>query len=45
MQCHPWWEHCKKEGIKGADLVAARRALKHAKGVVPLVRDDVDVAA
>ncbi|GAA2439371.1 hypothetical protein [Streptomyces glaucus] len=45
VQGHGWWERCKAEGIKGADLVAARMALKHAPGAVPLVRDDVDNAA
>ncbi|CAM5237677.1 hypothetical protein [Streptomyces griseomycini] len=35
VQCHGWWERCKKEGTTGADLVAARMALKHAPGAVP----------
>ncbi|MEU9355068.1 hypothetical protein AB0D65_29740 [Streptomyces griseoloalbus] len=45
VQSHKWWERCAAEGIKGADMVAARQALKHAKGAVPLVREDVDAAA
>ncbi|MFE7212449.1 hypothetical protein ACFU93_21140 [Streptomyces sp. NPDC057611] len=42
---HKWWERCKREGIKGADLVAARMALKHAEGAVPTAREDVGTAA
>ncbi|WP_406730680.1 hypothetical protein [Streptomyces sp. NBC_01794] len=45
VQCHPHWETCRKEGIDGAALVDARQALKHAKGAVPLRKDDVDAAA
>lgn len=45
VQSHSWWERCAREGIKGADLVGARQALKYAKGAVPLVREDVDAAA
>ncbi|MDI3101962.1 hypothetical protein QJ054_33550 [Streptomyces sp. AN-3] len=45
VQCHTWWERCVREGVKGADLVAARQALKHAEGAVPLVREDIDAAA
>lgn len=45
MQCHPWWQRCTSEGIKGAALVAARMALKHADGAAPLARGDVDAAA
>ncbi|WP_060880546.1 hypothetical protein, partial [Streptomyces scabiei] len=39
VQCHMWWERCAREGIKGADLVGARQALRHATGAVPLVRE------
>ncbi|MFE9679770.1 hypothetical protein ACFYO5_37690 [Streptomyces sp. NPDC006259] len=35
VQCHTWWARCEREGIKGANMVAARQALKHAKGAVP----------
>ncbi|OVZ99537.1 hypothetical protein B9W64_37735 [Streptomyces sp. CS159] len=45
VQCHKWWERCEAEGIRGADMVAARQALKRAEGAVPLVREDVDAAA
>lgn len=45
VQCHPWWERCKSEGVQGNALVAARMALKHADGAVPLARGDVDAAA
>ncbi|QQM47358.1 hypothetical protein ACN6AT_37995 (plasmid) [Streptomyces sp. JL4002] len=49
VQCHTWWERCKQEGIKGADMVVTRQALKHAKGAVPegtlLEQDDVRPAA
>ncbi|MCG8971818.1 hypothetical protein [Streptomyces sp. CL12-4] len=45
VQGHPWWERCEQEGIKGADMVAARQALKHAEGAVPLAREDVATAA
>ncbi|PNG22355.1 hypothetical protein C1J00_09870 [Streptomyces cahuitamycinicus] len=45
VQGHPWWERCEQEGVKGAALVAARMALKHAEGAVPLARDDVEEAA
>ncbi|MGW4349002.1 hypothetical protein ACWEL8_28570 [Streptomyces sp. NPDC004690] len=45
VQCHPWWERCKEEGVKGADMVAARQALMHAEGAVPLGRGDVEAAA
>jgi hypothetical protein len=42
---NPWWERCQQEGIKGADLVATRMALKHAVGAVPLRQEDVDATA
>ncbi|MGV9509367.1 hypothetical protein ACWDQZ_27580 [Streptomyces tendae] len=45
VQGHRWWKRCTEEGIKGADMVAARQALKHAEGAVPLAREDVDTAA
>lgn len=45
VQTHPWWKTCRGHGVQGADLVAARQALKTAKGAVPLARDDVDTAA
>lgn len=45
VQAHPWWERCEQEGIKGADLVATRMALKHADGAVPLRQEDVDATA
>lgn len=45
VQTHGWWKTCRDRGVQGADLVAARQALKTAKGAVPLVRDDVDTAA
>ncbi|MFG3132942.1 hypothetical protein ACGFZU_35240 [Streptomyces tendae] len=45
VQCHAWWERCTAEGIQGPDMVAARQALKHAEGAVPLARGDVDTAA
>ncbi|GAA5070645.1 hypothetical protein [Streptomyces similanensis] len=45
VQGHPWWARCRAEGIEGADLVAARQALKHAPGAVPVARGDVDAAA
>ncbi|MFF8399875.1 hypothetical protein [Streptomyces sp. NPDC016172] len=45
VQTHPWWKRCKAEGIEGPALVQARQALKHAKGAVPLAREDVDAAA
>ncbi|MER6424093.1 hypothetical protein [Streptomyces sp. NPDC001137] len=45
VQGHSWLERCAWHGIKGADIVAARQALKSAKGAVPLAREDVDTAA
>ncbi|MFC9280898.1 hypothetical protein [Streptomyces collinus] len=45
VQCHPWWERCKKEGVTGAALVEARQKLKHAKGAALLAQADVDAAA
>ncbi|MFF2101188.1 hypothetical protein [Streptomyces sp. NPDC058202] len=42
---HAWWERCEKEGIKGASLVAARMALKHAEGTVPAPLQQADVEA
>lgn len=45
VQCHPWWERCKAEGIEGPNMVKARQNLKHAEGAVPLGRNDVDAAA
>ncbi|MFF4057663.1 hypothetical protein ACFYZ0_18140 [Streptomyces sp. NPDC001708] len=45
MTAHGWWETCKEQGIKDPDLVTARQKLKHAKGAVPLVREDIDAAA
>ncbi|OWA00977.1 hypothetical protein B9W62_35660 [Streptomyces sp. CS113] len=45
VQCHPWWKRCEAEGIKGEAMVAARQALKHAEGAVPLGRSDVETAA
>ncbi|MEU6324656.1 hypothetical protein [Streptomyces sp. NPDC047009] len=43
--CHPWWERCKAQGVDGPDLVAARQALKHAEGAIPLGQGDVRAAA
>jgi len=56
VQTHGWWERCDQEGIKGADVIAARMALKRAPGAVPghdtpakegaaLEQDDVRPAA
>ncbi len=45
VQCHPWWERCAAEGIKGEAMVAARQALRYAEGAVPLGRCDVETAA
>ncbi|MFF3312791.1 hypothetical protein [Streptomyces sp. NPDC002952] len=45
VQSHKWWDRCESEGIKGAALVAARMALKHADGAVPLQQTDVETAA
>lgn len=45
MQCHPYWERCRRHGVEGAALVDARQALKHAEGAVPLVQGDVDKVA
>ncbi|MET7600499.1 hypothetical protein ACWERY_29760 [Streptomyces sp. NPDC004082] len=45
VQRHAWWDRCESEGIKGAALVAARIALKHADGAVPLQQTDVETAA
>ncbi|MGW4087040.1 hypothetical protein ACWEGS_28810 [Streptomyces sp. NPDC004822] len=36
VQTHGWWERCKQEGVQGAARVAARMALKHAEGAVPV---------
>ncbi|MEU1502896.1 hypothetical protein [Streptomyces sp. NPDC005732] len=41
VQTHEWWGICERQGVKGADLYAARQALKHAPGAVPLAREDV----
>lgn len=53
VQAHEHWTLCKQHGVVGADLVAARQALKHAEGAVPaskkdeptLDQDDVEWAA
>ncbi|MGW7134544.1 hypothetical protein ACWGIA_40260 [Streptomyces bobili] len=45
VQSHTWWDRCETEGIKGAALVAARMALKHADGAVPLQQSDIEAAA
>ncbi|MEU1076298.1 MULTISPECIES: hypothetical protein [unclassified Streptomyces] len=45
VQSHKWWGRCESEGVKGAALVAARMALKHADGAVPLQQSDVEAAA
>ncbi|MEU1502898.1 hypothetical protein [Streptomyces sp. NPDC005732] len=47
VQTHEWWRTCQQQGVQGADLYAARQALKHAPGAVPegLEREDVDTAA
>ncbi|MFD9395014.1 hypothetical protein ACFWBB_31080 [Streptomyces sp. NPDC060000] len=45
VHTHGWWKTCRDHGVEGADLVAARQALKSAKGAVPLARDDVGTAA
>lgn len=45
VHTHAWWKACRDHGVQGADLVAARQALKSAKGAVPLARADVDAAA
>ncbi|MET9411595.1 hypothetical protein ABZX90_38525 [Streptomyces sp. NPDC002935] len=45
VQSHTWWDQCESEGIKGAALVAARMALKHADGAIPLQQADVETAA
>ncbi|MBG7696596.1 hypothetical protein HCJ76_00365 [Streptomyces sp. MC1] len=41
MQCHEWWARCQEQGIDGPTMVAARQALKHAEGAVPLRQDEV----
>jgi hypothetical protein len=43
VQCDPWWERCERKGVKGADLVDARQALKRA--AAPLGQGDVGKAA
>ncbi|MEU4038406.1 hypothetical protein [Streptomyces collinus] len=40
MQCHDHWEQCRAYGVKGADLVDVRQALKHAEGAVPAPAED-----
>ncbi|MFE2534936.1 hypothetical protein [Streptomyces sp. NPDC059371] len=45
VQSHTWWDRCESEGIKGAALVAARMALTHADGAIPLQQADVETAA
>ncbi|MFE1947284.1 hypothetical protein [Streptomyces massasporeus] len=45
VQTHPWWKTCRVHGLHGPDLVAARQALKTAKGAVPLALGDVGTAA
>lgn len=44
---HAWWSRCESEseGIKGAALVAARMALKHAEAAVPAPLQQADVEA
>ncbi|MFM9629791.1 MULTISPECIES: hypothetical protein [Streptomyces] len=45
VHTHGWWKTCRDHGVQGADLVAARQALKTAKGTVPLSREDVEQTA
>ncbi|MFE7072612.1 hypothetical protein ACFU96_21275 [Streptomyces sp. NPDC057620] len=45
VNAHDWWGICRSRGVKGPDLVAARQALKHADGAVPLSQDDVEQTA
>ncbi|MFI6341081.1 hypothetical protein [Streptomyces sp. NPDC050535] len=45
VQSHSWWKRCGQEGVKGADLVDVRQALKYAKGAVALGRNDVEQTA
>ncbi|MEU9781444.1 hypothetical protein AB0H92_10805 [Streptomyces phaeochromogenes] len=45
VNVHAWWTTCERRGVKGAALVAARQALKHADGAVPLSREDVEETA
>ncbi|EFL37263.1 conserved hypothetical protein [Streptomyces griseoflavus Tu4000] len=45
VQSHRWWKRCADEGSKGAEMVAAHMALKHAEGAVSLAREDADTAA
>ncbi|MGX1268015.1 hypothetical protein [Streptomyces phaeoluteigriseus] len=45
VHTHGWWKTCRDNGVQGADLVAARQALKTAKGAVPLSREDVEQTA
>ncbi|MFI5990364.1 hypothetical protein ACIBAC_00720 [Streptomyces sp. NPDC051362] len=45
VHTHDWWKTCRDHGVQGGKLVDVRQALKHADGAVPLVREDVDVAA
>ncbi|MFF5030104.1 hypothetical protein ACFY2J_38660 [Streptomyces collinus] len=40
VQCHDHWARCRALGVKGADLVDVRQALKHAKGAVPAPAED-----
>ncbi|WP_327687078.1 hypothetical protein [Streptomyces sp. NBC_00467] len=42
VDSHPHWDRCKEAG--GGEL-AARQALKHADGAVPIVQGDVAAAA
>ncbi|MEU5958263.1 hypothetical protein [Streptomyces sp. NPDC047525] len=34
VNTHKWWRTCRENGVEGPALVAARQALKHAKGAV-----------
>lgn len=45
VQAHGWWERCKRNGVKGGDMVDVRQALKAAKGAVPLQQEDVQATA
>jgi hypothetical protein len=40
VQGHGWWERCGAEGVKGADLVQVRMALKRHSDAVPVPRED-----
>ncbi|MET7489829.1 hypothetical protein [Streptomyces sp. NPDC005538] len=40
VQGHNHWQLCKQHGVEGADLVAARQALKNAEGAVPAPKED-----